>query len=181
MRHKKRDSNLSKGSELCLLCGFCCMGVLHYYAELDDDEIKLVTQLGLNLYNGDKGDKGFTLPCPYYRENKCSIYTKRLKVCKDYNCYLLERYIQGKIDLEESITLIKETKDLIDVLYQYMGTYDLSQRLWKNFHDFLEIQRNSMESEEYIRVNARFFFDIGRLKTIINEHFEPQKDEQGKV
>jgi Fe-S-cluster containining protein len=180
MRHKKRDSNLSMGSELCLLCGLCCTGALHYFVGLDDDENELVTQLGLNLYSGDKGEKGLTQPCPYYRGNKCSIYIKRPKVCKKYNCNLLERYQQGKIDPEESKAIIKETKDLIDVLYQYIGAYDLLQRPWEIFHDFLEKQRNNMESEEFIRVNARFFFDIGRLKTIINEHFERQKDDKEK-
>ncbi len=113
---------------------------------LEPDEIELVSQLGLTSYQ-KKGDHDVLgLPCPYFKDSKCSVYTQRPRKCKDYQCKLLKGYQQGAISFGESIELVRKAISLMESIYQHIGGVDPSKIIWKQIRNFLELQARSVNS-----------------------------------
>jgi Fe-S-cluster containining protein len=103
-------------ADLCMACGFCCIGVVHSRALLDADEIELAQELGLRVDVFEDGT-GFHLPCPQYRDGKCAAYQRRPRVCVNYQCELLQRCLAGQVALEEALSLIAQAKAMLGPLW----------------------------------------------------------------
>jgi Fe-S-cluster containining protein len=112
---------ISKGVELCLSCGICCKGTLHDRAHLEPDETELVSQLGLTLYQNNVDYGAFDLPCPCFKDGKCSVYAQRPRKCGNFQCKLLKGYLQGLISFGESTELVKKAKSLMEAIYKHIG------------------------------------------------------------
>ena len=84
----RADAPSDDGSVLCTRCGLCCMGVVHYTAALDPDEIHHATALGLPVQTGEHRP-AFSLPCPRLEGTICGIYAERPNACRRYRCQLL--------------------------------------------------------------------------------------------
>jgi Fe-S-cluster containining protein len=109
--------------ELCLDCGLCCRGNLFNAVPLYGDETKLFdknriqTEWGL-IHSITIQTKHITsyktvYPCEHIKEdNKCSIYHKRPKTCRDFKCQVLRDYEAGKIDYSSAINKIEEVKKI---------------------------------------------------------------------
>ncbi|HYL99320.1 MAG TPA: YkgJ family cysteine cluster protein, partial [Blastocatellia bacterium] len=89
-------------SELCLVCGKCCMAMTFYGGEVDDDardEIKWMELHGLRIDYAEKRvsptvttlEYYFTIPkrCDVLQENDgkftCGVYETRPQMCRDYD------------------------------------------------------------------------------------------------
>ena len=103
------------GAALCLACGLCCVGVVHTHVPLGADEMELARELDLRVDAFEEG-VGFHLPCPCYRDGKCSAYYRRPRACVNYQCELLQRYLQGEVSLAESLSLVAQAKTMLDTL-----------------------------------------------------------------
>ena len=109
--------------ELCLDCGLCCRGNLFNAVPLYGDETKLFdknriqTEWGL-IHSITIQTKHITsyktvYPCEHIKEdNKCSIYHKRPKTCRDFKCQVLKDYEAGEIDYSSAINKIEEVKKI---------------------------------------------------------------------
>ena len=169
----KGHDMLLRGSALCLACGLCCKGVLHDHAGLLDGETQLANELGLTPYTKKNDYQAFALPCPRHKNGKCSVYGQRPQVCSHYQCDLLKKYLKGRIDFEESIALVKKTKDLVDATYQYLCGADLSRRIWQQVQEFWEQHLDGRGSREFARANAPFLLEkVGQLLITLGRHFE---------
>ncbi len=157
----------SKGVELCLSCGLCCKGMLFDHAAIETDETELVNQLGLNPYQKKVDYDAFSLPCPRFKDSKCTIYAQRPRICGDYQCKLLNGYLQGEISFGESIELVRKAISLMEAIYQHIGG-DPSKSIWKQIRNFLELQVRSVNSEESRRINARLLLDVKKFSIICN-------------
>jgi len=166
----KGNDLISKGVELCLFCGFCCKGILFDRVDLETDETELVSQLGLTPYQKKGDHDALGLPCPYFKDSKCSVYAQRPRICRDYQCKLLRGYLQGEISLGESIELVKKAKSMMEAIYQHMGGVDPSKSIWKQVRDFLELQVRVVNSEESRHITALLLLDVKKL-SIICSHF----------
>ncbi len=162
----------SKGVELCLSCGVCCKGLLVNHVDLETDEIELVSQLGLTLYQNNVDYDAFCLPCSCFKDGKCSVYAQRPRKYRDYKCKLLKGYLQGTISFEGSIKLVRKTISLMETIYQLIGGVDPSKTIWEQIEDFMELQARSVNSEESRHINVRLLLDMKKLSTICN-HFMP--------
>ncbi len=161
----------SKGTQLCLSCGLCCQGLLHDHARLETCETELATQLGLPLCPGNSDSHAFSLPCPLYKGDRCSVYPNRPSVSGDYQCDLLKKFLQGMIGFEQSMALVKSAKELLSAIRQQIGNADPSHRIWQQVADFLERQENNSNSEELRRANAKLLLDEKQL-AFFCRHFE---------
>ncbi len=161
----------SKGVELCLFCGICCKGILHPYANLETDETELASQLGLNVYQKKGEYVCFDLPCPCFKDSKCSVYVQRPRKCGKFQCKLLKGYLQESISFGESIEFVRKAKSLIEAIYKHIGGDDPSKSIWKQIRDFLELQARSVNSEESRRITAQLLLDVKKLFIICNSHF----------
>ncbi|MFQ5964740.1 MAG: hypothetical protein ACE5KZ_10690, partial [Candidatus Scalinduaceae bacterium] len=115
----------------------------------------------------------FDLPCPCFKDSKCSVYARRPRNCSDYQCKLLMGYLQGRISFGESIELVRKAISLMEAIYQHIGGVDPSKRIWEQIRDFLELQVRSVNSEESRRINAQLLLDVKKLSIICN-HFDGQ-------
>ncbi len=104
---------------LCLACGLCCVGVVHTHVPLGADEMELARKLYLHVDMFEEG-LGFHLPCPCYREGRCSAYDQRPRACVNYQCELLQRCLQGEMNLDEAMSIVAQAKTLLDALQAEM-------------------------------------------------------------
>jgi uncharacterized protein len=99
-----------------MVCGLCCLGVVHSHAALDTNELDLARELSLRVDVFEDG-LGFHLPCPQYQGDRCETYQRRPRACANYQCELLQRFLVGEVSREESVTLITQAKVLLDRLW----------------------------------------------------------------
>lgn len=106
----------SQATDLCLECGLCCQGVPYSRAMLATSEMELARELALSV---DAYGDGlcFHLPCPQHQGNRCVTYQRRPQACSAYQCELLQCFLAGEIALEESLTLMRQAKELRDSLW----------------------------------------------------------------
>ncbi len=167
----KDFDRISKGIELCMSCGFCCKETLLFdHIHLETDETELVSQLGLTPYKKKVNHDAFCMPCPRFKDSKCSVYAQRPRACRNYQCKLLKEYLQGTISFEESIELVRKTISLMEAIYQHIGGIDPSKRIWEQIRDFMELQARGVNSEESRHIIARLLLDVKELSIICN-HF----------
>ena len=100
-------------TDLCTVCGLCCLGVVHSHAALGTDELDLARELGLRVDVFEDG-VGFHLPCPQYQADRCATYQRRPRTCAEYQCELLQRFLAGEVSQEESVSLITQAKAMLD-------------------------------------------------------------------
>lgn len=109
----------TRARELCTRCGLCCQGVVHSHAALDVSELALAQELSLSVDTFEDG-LGFHLPCPQYQGDRCAAYQRRPRSCEGYQCELLRRFLAGQASLEESLSLVRQTKAMLDKLWAQM-------------------------------------------------------------
>jgi hypothetical protein len=100
------------GSALCLACGLCCEGVLHTYAIATPVDIRRLRKLGLKVEPFGNHD-GFRLPCPLYKDHRCSVYPPRLHACQSYRCDVLSQCLAGHLTLAEGKALVEGARALL--------------------------------------------------------------------
>lgn len=106
---------LRDGSPLCVECGLCCQGVLHHYANLEEEEVEAAIARGLGVER-DRDYLGFALPCAKLDGTRCTIYEQRPSTCSGYQCGLLKRYRSGDVPLDEAISLVAKARQLFEAV-----------------------------------------------------------------
>ena len=99
---KRKRLTAKRKSELCVLCGKCCMAMTFYGGEVDDesrDEIQWMELHGFKIDYVDSEDDReyyFTIPqrCNALQETRgddglarytCGVYETRPQMCRDYD------------------------------------------------------------------------------------------------
>jgi hypothetical protein len=108
------SAGLSAGSQLCMSCGLCCMGVIHDRAALDESEIPAARRLGLQVMDGER--PLFALPCPRLEGTQCGVYSQRPSVCQRYKCQLLQDVEAGRIEPRDAVHHVGIAKGLLERL-----------------------------------------------------------------
>ncbi len=148
-------------SLLCLACGLCCTGVLHPYARLTPDETGLALSLGLTV-DSFKERPGFHLPCPLYQHPCCSIYTApRPRVCGDYQCDLLKKFLAGAISPEESLYIIGRARELLAKVTAQLPPGDTFIRF-----------RQDIERDREADSSPALLLTLGKLEWYLLKHFD---------
>ena len=100
---------------LCTRCGLCCDGTLLADVELAGRaEAVRMEFLGLRVEEHDGDSELMQLPCAALCGTRCGVYAHRPKVCRTFECRLLQQTRRGAVDVERAIALIDMTRSRID-------------------------------------------------------------------
>jgi len=99
---------MRNGNDLCLECGRCCNGVYFKSIKLlHGDRIDLFDVTYTPKYQGDFVLS--SLPCQQLNpDNTCKIYEDRPRVCRDFQCVILKRYLAEDVDLDTALNMLEE-------------------------------------------------------------------------
>ena len=96
-------------TNICVNCGLCCDGSYLTFVPLrNGDNQEALEKAGIALYQ-EKSSVCFDLPCPAYHNGICMVYNDRPVVCREYQCGLLIKHNNGRIDTANALTLIATT------------------------------------------------------------------------
>jgi len=117
------------GSELCLSCGLCCKGLLFNRAGLLPGEVARAEELGLHCFPSGDGKFAFRLPCPWFQDERCSIYSARFDACQRYRCDLLKRLANDELSVLEGKQIIsKIKKDMSSISFKMESVEQINAR-----------------------------------------------------
>jgi hypothetical protein len=102
----------ANGSLLCLECGLCCEGVLHTHAVATPLDTRRLRRLGLAVEQFGN-HAGFRLPCPLFKDHRCSVYPPRLHACQSYSCEILTQYLAGQLPLADAVGIVAGARALL--------------------------------------------------------------------
>ena len=111
----RNETAHSPANALCKTCGLCCTGHLFIWTKLRSAELNSIEELGVNVLRSVPNQRGFNQPCPLW-QGVCTIYTSPHypRFCRTYKCKLLKKVLDESISLEHALTVIQDSKDLID-------------------------------------------------------------------
>jgi Fe-S-cluster containining protein len=174
----KNDSSRShptaevpEGAELCLSCGLCCSGEFGPHARIGPDEIDHARALGLAV-EAFQDRYHFGLPCPLYRDNGCSIYTaRRPRICGDYQCELLKKFLSGAITREHGTQIVRRTRELLTAVLNQMPEGGSWNELQREMERDWDSGQGHFGSPRMRQVHAEFFLAVASLKMYVGKHF----------
>ena len=160
---------------LCLSCGACCMGVLHDHGTLEPEDAEVAARLRLPVFTHASGRQAFTMPCPCYKDDKCSTYPDRPVMCGAYECHVLGRHQRGALSFEQASALTKELRELMAALHEQMDeALDPSRSVWDQAEAFEARQRSAMEAIQLVRTQGEFLRTRTRLFGLVRREFLPR-------
>lgn len=91
----------------CSICGFCCTDEALDIKEPDANRIsrnlkidKVTFYEKYTYYNEETQHISMKMPCPFYRENRCSIYEIRPEMCRNYPVFITENFRVRIVEIE---------------------------------------------------------------------------------
>jgi hypothetical protein len=168
------NESVSIGSELCMSCGFCCQGILHLNAIIDKDEIDKLEKLGLEHLVQSSGDDCFPLPCKFFINNKCSIYSSRLSPCISYRCKLLEGLLNGDMNFADCKKIIKDVKNLIDSIQNQLPANFCLGNIRQEIEKSLSLSKKGLLSTK--RFNFALIMDLAKIDIISKKYFFSEEE-----
>lgn len=163
---------------LCVACGLCCNGAWFGRGELGADEVEPARTAGLRVKSVD-GRHHFGQPCTRFLSGCCSIYESwRPRVCGDYTCALLDRYMAGEVGEAEAMGHIVSVKAMHERVIAEVGV----QEDGLSGVSFMRRLGSSTESgqAELPPLSPAATMDVVALKVYFNRHFKkPDKDAAG--
>jgi len=94
---------------LCTMCGLCCNGTLFADVELvGEAEVKRIEIMGLEVEDVDRKTGLLSQPCAALCGTRCGIYEHRPKVCRLFECHLLQDARQGAVTVERALEQIAD-------------------------------------------------------------------------
>ena len=92
---------------LCTRCGLCCDGTLLGDVELTGPaEAARLELLGLDLDTDDADADVLPLPCAALQGTCCSIYSRRPRSCRAFECRLLQNAQRGAVTVDAALATI---------------------------------------------------------------------------
>ena len=96
---------------LCTRCGLCCDGTLLGDVELTGPaEAARLELLGLDVDTDDGDAEVLPLPCAALRGTCCSIYPRRPRSCRAFECRLLQNARRGTVTVHDALARISDAR-----------------------------------------------------------------------
>jgi Fe-S-cluster containining protein len=134
----------------------------------------LADEIGLTIMQREGDDTPtFRLPCPCFRQGRCSTYDKRPQACGRYRCSLLQGFEAQAIDLDMALGPIVQAKELIAEIEALLGDTNEAQTIWQRAVHFAEVRGLRLHSSEFTRAFPQIQIKISALYMLCHRHFEP--------
>jgi Fe-S-cluster containining protein len=101
---------MSDSSNLCLSCLLCCDGTLIGFVHVEKEEIPTLNDV-LEIEKDSNGDGVFLQACDNLCDDGCTIYDKRPKQCRSFNCKLLKSVEDYEIAVDSAVDVINVVKE----------------------------------------------------------------------
>lgn len=107
---------------LCTRCGLCCDGTLFADVELvGQAEVARLEVMGMEVEAEPKHTGLLSQPCAALRGTRCAIYAHRPKVCRVFQCDLLQNAQRGAVTVERAIEQIADAREQIAQVRTILG------------------------------------------------------------
>lgn len=157
---------------LCLSCGLCCQGVLFSGVKLKGVEMEVLDGLSLPIL--DNGDAAIlSQPCAAHVAGECTIYADRPSVCRSYKCDLYKKVLAGETTIDDALIIVRKAVGILDSLYDYMGSRNPTQMIWKQIDTFEQSSRETDGAEKCRQSHGVFLLNVGVLKHLCRKYFKP--------
>ncbi len=162
-------SAANPGSDLCLSCGLCCNGVLYSHLRLSPDEPSITSPPNLLPFLDDDG-RGWSQPCPCYQGRECHIYDLRPRICRAYQCHVLQDYANGSLTLEEAMERIAEAQALVRSIEENLDAGQTAEPLWRRAADLIAEAHSASSPEN--GVEPALLMDLAALRVLLQKNFD---------
>jgi len=130
-------NSASAPDRLCKACGLCCNGVLFADVKVGpNDRPATLTELGLRLRRRG-ASSAFDQPCAALRaDGHCGIYAERPRMCRAFECGVLQEVIAGTLTEAGALRVIRRAKKLtrkVTDLLQRSGNQDTHRPLTRRY------------------------------------------------
>ncbi len=161
-------------SRLCAACGMCCDGTMFQIVRMQPGEVPAeLGRLGLKIRCRD-GEYFMEQPCSALREKRCTVYEQRPVRCRLFNCQQLGRVESGETSESEAMTLIVETRALVDRvrgLIEQCGLREDGQALVERYERVASTPVNQALEPELLAVREELEATMRKLKLKLNREF----------
>jgi Fe-S-cluster containining protein len=162
-------------TSLCLECGLCCDGSLHSTITVTDDEIDRIAKSGIPLRKTTNGKVFFVPPCPAFKNTSCSIHDIKPKVCRDFQCTLHRKVMNGSQTLDEAIKITSAIKMSARNLVQQVEVPENRKAADLNLRNYLFAwldETGKVRMEKGLSPQERhFLFETFAYAKLIDQHF----------
>ena len=125
----------------CSICGLCCKDEELTIKEPDVNKISRNLQLDKKSfleqytnYNPATKETIMNMPCPFLKENRCTIYPIRPEICRNYPIFIVEK--EGLVIFSE-IEMCAQATHFHEVFLDFLSEHfpDIYDYTMKNFYD----------------------------------------------
>jgi hypothetical protein len=157
---------------LCKSCGLCCTGHLFIWSKLRSAELNSAQALGLNVIR-EPNQRGFSQPCPLW-DGVCTVYTSPQypRFCHTYKCKLLKELLEENIPLPESLTVVRQAKDMIDELEVFLPA---SSKV--GFRERLVAQMEQGNADREFKLKANALLNFFEKHFGVSDFFDKSREE----
>ena len=135
---------------LCKACGLCCTGHLFIWAKLRSSEMDAARELGLNVFQSDPRQRGFSQPCPLEGTVHDLYFSHYPRFCHTYKCKLLKQVLNESTPLVNALSVIEQAKAMISEMEAILPT---SQN--PNFRERLVAHLEQLKESEVWKIQMR--------------------------
>ncbi len=164
----------SPSQNLCQNCGLCCDGTLFDSVTFHpQDALKPLQIAGFSFQQKEK-EQYFLQPCAAHKNQSCTIYEHRPKVCREFQCKLLLQLQNGKISLEKAKTIVVETVRQRDELLAAMqAVIELPRNLsLKHTTAVFDKTQRRIYGTEVVKKFSGIFLQVAVLQVHLRKFFE---------
>ena len=106
------DADRRRAAEaLCVRCGLCCDGTFFGSVVVAGGERERLGRVGLRVVDED-GKLSMPQPCSALRGCLCAVYADRPGACRQYECRMRERLLDGSVSEEDARASVRDAFDL---------------------------------------------------------------------
>lgn len=146
----------------------CCDGALFNRAVSRPEEIGQLAAFGIEAITvGD--NVRFPLPCPMLDGASCTIYEHRFHICRSFKCKLLNRYLDGEVELETAQQTVATAKKQIAAV----AALDPAAAIMRGRLDLYKTEKDwtRIEDPEARRAKGKLMFSARVLDQYLDTHF----------
>ena len=164
----------SPSQNLCQDCGLCCDGTLFDSITFHPQDALQPLQVAGFSFQQKENEQYFLQPCAAHKNQSCTIYKHRPKVCREFQCQLLLQFQSGKISLEKAKAIVVETVRQRDELFAAMqAVMELPRNLsLKDMTEVFDKTQRDIYGSEVVKNFSKIFLQVAVLQVHLKKFFE---------
>jgi hypothetical protein len=179
MSDSEKKSASAEEQAICLKCGFCCDGTLFLRATVKPGDVRpFPEKIDCTVfYEADYNY--FRLPCSYFSSG-CTIYDdRRPLVCGDFRCQLLKDFTDGRINMDEAVSISGEAivmRDNLLMQYKKISGRDEETCFQGLLVEFARMQSIAREDDPVNNDYDILLAGCNIFEALITKHFRSKSD-----